>query len=101
MPAAAKGDGAIWVEWDGDGSPEDEPLVVCAACNERNAQRTKRLDATLGDVLLGLLLNAGEPLEAAGERVIAGHEYFGEGDLAAFIEQVSRLAQVLDQRGLG
>ncbi len=101
LPARAVDGRPIWVEYDGDGSPEDEPLVVCAACNDGNHRRTKRLDTTLGDLLVGILINTHEPLGQVAQYVVAGREFFGEGDLASFVAGVSQLAQGLDDAGLG
>ena len=100
-PAIATNGGHVWVEWDGDGNPNDDPLVVCGECNNSDGRRTKELDGTLGELLLGLLINAREPFGKAGEYIVAGHTYFGEGDLSAFVGQVSALANVLDESVLG
>jgi hypothetical protein len=98
-PAFADSRGPVWVEWDGDSTQDDDPLVVCANCNATNNKRSRRLEATLGDVLLGLLLNAHEPLGPVGERIVVAHDF--EGDLSGFIGEVSSLADVLNKAGLG
>lgn len=99
-PAMAAGKKHIWVEY--SGSSEDEPAVVCAKCDAKTGgARTGELDTTLGEVLLGALLNSGEPFaESLGfltlQAEIGGNE--GSRELAA--RRVAEMVTVLRNQGI-
>jgi hypothetical protein len=96
--ARADGEEPVWVEWGHSVHGIDDSTVTCASCNKANPDRTATYDAPLGDVLIGVLANAHEPIAGPVERAFPADEFFGEGDLPWLVAEIRSASEIIDRR---